>query len=369
VTRALHALARRGKAGAAAALRLDLWRAGVRGAAEVVEVPGRHELYRELWAAAAARCGAGVEDLGDGFLAIGPPPHGFGGLIRRHGGESVLQNGRQVVVCDNLVPLDDPVRLRLAADKAQSQRLLEQAGLSVAAQASYDIGDLAPARRFLTAHGTCVVKPAANTGAGLGVTCGVRTEADLVRASVRAARWGPALVVEQQAEGDELRVLVLDGRVLGAVRRRPPRVVGDGRSTVAELVTAEHRRRVEARGRAGLWAPALDLDAVLALERQGLSPRAVPAAGRAVEIGATANENGPDDNETVEPPQAVRGAALAAAAVLGLRLASVEVVGDVVVEVNGTPGLHYHAQVADPSGAADVFTPILETLLAQEAQG
>jgi D-alanine-D-alanine ligase-like ATP-grasp enzyme len=85
-------------------------------------------------------------------------------------------------------------------------------------------------------------------------------------------------------------------------------------------------------------------------------------------IGTTANENGPADNDTLEPPEPVRAAAVAAARAFGLRLAAVELRGDdgVIVEVNGTPGLHYHAQVADPSTAVDVATPILETLLDRE---
>lgn len=352
VTRTLVVMARRGgKGGAAVALRADLWRSGVRAGADgAVEIPGREEVYRELWERAARACGAAVDDLGDGFLALS-------------------RDDRRVVVRNGQVPLDDPVMLQLAAHKAVAARMLREAGLVVPEQQAYTIHDLAPARLFVAAHsGPCVVKPASGTGAGMGVTCGVETDDELARASVRAARWGRALVVEQQAEGDEYRVLVLDGRVLGAVVRRPPRVVGDGRSTVAELVARENERRVAARGRAGLWRLALDLDAVFALARQGWSPRSKPDAGVEVAIGATANENGPDDNETVDPPEAVRRAAVAAAGAFGLRLAAVELrsAEAVIVEVNGTPGLHYHAQVADPSTAVDVAGPILETLLAQE---
>jgi cyanophycin synthetase len=347
VTRALLVLARRGKAGAVAAAEIDRLRAGV-WRPPGGDVPGRHEVYLTLWERAAAGRGVGVDDWGDGFFALSC-------------------EGRQVVVHDNQVPLDDPVTLALAADKAQSRRLLEAAGLPVARQVVCTLDDLAPAARFLhETGGPSVVKPAAGTGAGQGVTCGVRTEDDLGRAAVRAARWGPSLVVEEQAEGDELRVLVLDGRVLGALRRHPPRVTGDGRSSVATLVAAENARRVEARGRLGLWPLALDLDALLALARQGLSPRSVPEAGRVVEVGDTANENGPADNETVDLLPAVHDTACAAATALGLRLASVELVGGSIVEVNGTPGLHYHAQVADPAGAVDVFGPIIDTLFAQE---
>jgi cyanophycin synthetase len=360
-TRALVAAAARGKAGAVVATRADLWRSGVRRDTEAREVPGRAALYRSLWEDAAAACGAAVEDRGDGFLAIS-------------------RAGRRTLVWNNQVPLDNPVTLAFAAHKGASGRALAEAGLPVPEQAGYTVADLGPARRFLEGGASCVVKPGSGTGAGAGVTCGVRTEDDLRRASARASRWSERLVVEQQAEGREYRVLVLDGQVLGTIVRRPPTLVGDGRSTVAALVAAENRRRVAAEGRAGLWRMALDLDALLDLARQGLAPRAVPAEGTSFTVGVTANENGPADNETVAAPPALARTAAAAAEALGLRLASVEVVtpdpavplptaGGVVVEVNGTPGLHYHRQVADPSTAADVFAVLARTLLAEPLSG
>jgi len=35
----------------------------------------------------------------------------------------------------------------------------------------------------------------------------------------------------------------------------------------------------------------------------------------------------------------------------------------VIIEVNGTPGLHYHYQVADEASATPVAVPILRRLL------
>jgi cyanophycin synthetase len=96
-----------------------------------------------------------------------------------------------------------------------------------------------------------------------------------------------------------------------------------------------------------------------------------------VVVKTMANEGGPDQNRTVNDgelgPEVVAAGARAARAV-GLRLASVEVVtpdpsvplevaGGVVLEVNGSPGLHYHYQVADGSVVAPVAVPILAHLL------
>ena len=69
-----------------------------------------------------------------------------------------------------------------------------------------------------------------------------------------------------------------------------------------------------------------------------------------------------------------------AAAALGIRLASVEIItpdpkrslraaGGVVLEVNGTPGLTYHYLVSDPERIVRVAVPILARLLDAEASG
>jgi cyanophycin synthetase len=63
-----------------------------------------------------------------------------------------------------------------------------------------------------------------------------------------------------------------------------------------------------------------------------------------------------------------------AAAQVGVRLAGVDLItsdlgrclkesGGVIIEVNGTPGLHYHYQVADEANATLVAVPILRRLL------
>ena len=42
-------------------------------------------------------------------------------------------------------------------------------------------------------------------------------------------------------QGDDHRLLVIDGKLVAAARRMPGHVVGDGRSTIAELVAEVNR--------------------------------------------------------------------------------------------------------------------------------
>jgi D-alanine-D-alanine ligase-like ATP-grasp enzyme len=314
-------------------------------------------IFGGIWSRAAAAAGAELEVPGGGFYAF------------RRGGATTR-------AWRHITPLDDAVTIRLALDKPMVQRLLRERGITVPASREVLFDDWATALDFVAAEpGPCVVKPSGLSG-GSGVTCGVRGERELRRALVRASRLGRRVTLERQFPGDVYRLLFLDGELLDVIRRRPPTLVGDGESTLSELVAAENRRRIAATGSAGLTLLRVDLDAVLTLERAGIGLRTVPAAGSSVRLKTVTSQNRVEDNETVREglsPQLVDEAA-AASAVVGLRIAGVDLVtpdpgmslqasGGAIVEVNGTPGLHYHYLVADPGAATDVAAPVLERML------
>jgi cyanophycin synthetase len=366
-TSLLDALARGGRPGRELAVRADLlrsvgvreaWRRG-RDTARRQRLPrGREQPgYRRLWQAAAEQVGAEFVDLSDGFFEF------------RRGGVSAR-------VWNHWVPFDDIVTLQVALDKALSHRLVSAAGLPIPEHAVFDAGDLAPALAFLrSTAAACVVKPLQGAG-GSATTAGVRTPEQLRRARLRAARRYRRLMIERQVAGDVYRVLLLDGRLLGAVRRRPPTVTGDGHSTISELIAAENERRFLASAGARTWLLRADLDAVFALENAGLSLSAVPAEGKRVAVKTTVGQNAAADNETVDDIVSVAlvADAVRAARAVGVRLAGVDLItpdaslpldaaGGVILEVNATPGLQYHYEVRDPVRATPVMAPILEALL------
>jgi cyanophycin synthetase len=314
-------------------------------------------VYRSIWAEAASAVGAELTELGDGFFEL-------------------TRGEDRARVWFNWVPLEDIVTNRLALDKSRVHRLLTAAGVHVPDHLEFDLQDAEGAARFAAQADRCVVKPASGTSGGDGVTSGVRTPEEFLRARLRAGRASARLLVEHQAQGLAYRLLFLEGELLDVVRRRPPAVVGDGRSTVADLVTAENRRRREAGGWEGFRLLTIDLDAVLALERQGVGVRSVLPPGHVVTVKGVESQNAARENETVKEavsPELIAEGRTAVAAV-GLRLGGVDVVtsdisrpldetGGVVVEVNGTPGFQYHYLVADRAGASPVAVPILRRVL------
>lgn len=318
---------------------------------------GQTQVYRGIWEQAAAALGADIEALADDFLTLS-------------------RDGVQTVLSRHLVMLDHPATVALALDKSIVHQLLVKDGLPVPEHLEIDRDDRAGALAFLSQSSEpCVVKPANGTSGGLGVTCGVESADDLWRSWLAAARWDTRILVERQVRGEEYRLLFLDGELLDVVHRRRPDVVGNGAMTVLELIEAENDRRLNAENSEVSRLVRVDLDCELAVRRSGLSLRSVAAPGQLVTVKGTVGENATRDNSAVHnlSPELVRQAARATE-LLHLQLAGIDLVtpdpaaslteaGGAILEVNATPGLHYHYQVENPEHASSVAIPILSRLL------
>jgi cyanophycin synthetase len=363
----LRAAVRSGNAGRAWASRLDLVRSvGLRYAlhrrteqARENEVGTRalEAFYRDAWADAAHQLGAEVIELDSGFLEI-----------RREGASTRVW--RQLTILDEAVPL------RLALDKTMVHGLLSARGIAVPDYLEFDRADFAPAQRFMVeSGGPCVVKPAKRGRGGAAVTGSVRSERHLARATLSAGRLDRRLLIERQVPGEMHRLLFLDGELVDVVLRQAPHMLGDGESSVLDLIVRENERRLAAARPCALVT--VDLDCLLCLEATGRSLRLVPAAGERVQVKSASSENSERENHTLRSwsPDVIEECAEAVRAV-GLRLSGVDVVtpdigrplseaGGAIIEVNGTPGFQYHYVVADPGSATRVALPVLQRVFAE----
>jgi cyanophycin synthetase len=369
-TAVLNLLPRGGRPGLDVAVRLDLLRSlGVRNVwrrlrdearLAAIHSDGKRLGYEEMWRDAADELGAQVTNISGAFLEIS-------------------KDAARTRVWNHMVELDDGLTLKLSLDKTLVHRLLAEAGLPVPSHTEFGAANPQAAQALLArSAGPCVVKPV-TSDAGSGTTTGVRTMVHLGRAILRASRLDSRMLIERQAPGYAHRMLLLDGELLDVVKRYPPQVTGDSRSTISKLIAGENRRRMErAAGKGRPQLLQIDLDCLFTLEAAGLSLSSVPPAGERVPVKTAVSQNAPQENEGVLRHGNISSAlveeARTAVDVLGLRLAAVEVVtpdtsmalreaGGIVLEVNGPPGLHYHYQIAEPEYAVRVAVPILKRLL------
>jgi cyanophycin synthetase len=202
-----------------------------------------------------------------------------------------------------------------------------------------------------------VVKPQYGNH-GRGVATNLMTRDQVLRAHAAARQESEHILVESFAPGDDYRLLVIGNRLVAAARREPAHVVGNGRSTITELVAEVNRdpRRSDGHSTVLSW---IKLDAVSlgVLAEQGYSPGSVPEAGVRVLIRRNGNLStggtATDVTDQVHPEVAAR--AVEAARVVGLDIAGVDVVATdisrpleeqraAIVEINAGPGLRMHLE-------------------------
>ncbi|MFD1847845.1 hypothetical protein [Arthrobacter flavus] len=182
---------------------------------------------------------------------------------------------------------------------------------------------------------------------------------------------GEKLVLESHFTGEDYRVLVVGDRVVAACLRRPANVVGDGTSTIQELIDQKNSVR--------LANPYLckklikrDREVDQYLKRHGYNLSDVPSTGCEVMLRGKANasQGGDSIDKTVELPDAVKDAAVrAVAAVPGLAIAGVDVLFDSsrtpvedsfrVIEMNSRPEIEINMYPWEGTGQ-DVPLHILD---------
>ncbi|NJP37419.1 ATP-grasp domain-containing protein [Alkalicoccus luteus] len=196
-----------------------------------------------------------------------------------------------------------------------------------------------------------VLKPT-NASGGKGVIVNIRDEASFQKAVtyVRQELGLKHVIVEQFVEGEECRVMVLDGKVLGAVQRRPASVTGDGKRSIARLIEQKNEDRREV---PHLYHRPIKLDRhfYTTMHASDWTLRTVPKAGETIVVKRVSNISAGGDPVDVTDllSEKIKETAIRAAeAVPGLPHCGVDLMVDpdweeaVVIEVNTKPGLGSH---------------------------
>lgn len=319
----------------------------------------RTEFYASYWEDAAERLGASVKRLPNDYFEI-------------------VCNGRSARVQYHYVDLDTYFSRRLADDKVFVTGLVKELGYFAPRFQEFTLRTVSSAVRFLEdVGGDCVVKPRIGSG-GFGINTGVNTRARLIAASLASSNSLslPDLMIEQQIAGDAYRLLYLDGRLLHAVRRGRCTVIGDGLSTVRELIASENESRLTDSRIQSLTELTVDLEMKNVLTDQGRTLNTVPVRGERVVVKNVCNQNCRRDQENVT--EYVHGdyteLAGAVGTKLGAHLIGIDIMsedisaspsqsGSAILEINVPPGLHYHELLENEQQLSGVGAAVLEYLL------
>ena len=242
----------------------------------------------------------------------------------------------------------------IAQDKQLTKKLLAAAGVPVPAGRA--VTDADDAWKAALEIGLPVVVKPLDGNQGKGVTVNITTEDQLRKAYEAATQHRDDILVERYMPGNDFRLLVVGDKLVAAARRDPPKVVGDGVSTVAQLVEQVNKDPRRGSGHStSLTKIRFDDIAKETLANQGFTAESVPLKGQRVNLRNNANlstgGSATDVTDDVHPDVAAR--AIAAAHMVGLDICGVDVVSDSIlrpleeqgggmVEVNAAPGLRMH---------------------------
>lgn len=287
-------------------------------------------------------------------------------------GYGVHQKRLQATLTDNSGILG----VELACDKEGTKTILRDAGVPVPRGTVIQyLDDLEEAIKEVGGY-PIVIKPLdGNHGRGITIDINSWVEAEEAYDLASGASKTRTVIVERYYRGSDHRVLVINGKLVAVAQRIPAHVIGDGRSTIEELIEITNQDPNRGEGHDNvLTRITVDRTASVVLQRQGFSLSTVLDRGEIAYLRATANLStggvAIDRTDDIHPENI--WLCQRVAKIIGLDIAGIDVVtpditkplrevDGVIVEVNAAPGFRMH--VSPSKGLPrNVCAPVMDML-------
>jgi cyanophycin synthetase len=254
------------------------------------------------------------------------------------------------------------IAVDIAANKHATKKLLGDMGVPV--PKGYRIRSADELEKTLELVGyPAVIKPL-DGNHGKGATVGIKTLEAAHGAFEKAKEYSRWVIVEQQLEGSDFRALVVNNKLIAVAERIPAHVVGDGKSTIQQLI-----EQTNADPRRGLGhekvLTLIDIDSqtMRCIAASGNTLDSVLPKGKVLTLKTTANIStggtAIDRTDEVHPHNAFLFERIAR--IIGLDVAGVDVIapnvseklsesGGGIIEVNAAPGFRMHLAPSEGIG-------------------
>ncbi|TGM96409.1 bifunctional glutamate--cysteine ligase GshA/glutathione synthetase GshB [Leptospira yasudae] len=250
--------------------------------------------------------------------------------------------------------LDSYMSFLVMENKTISKIVLFESGLEVPAGDSFADAESALVFWQKNANRKMVVKPV-TTNFGIGITILIphASEEDVKKAIKIAFNHSESIIVEEFAEGNEYRFLVIGDETVAVCNRIPANVTGDGKHTIEQLVAIknEDKRRgvghVTPLEKIQLGDTELDV-----LQQSGFTKESVPSENQKVFLRKNSNiSTGGDSIDVTDLAHPYyKDLAVKAAASVGAKICGVDIIlqdletkGEYrILELNFNPVLYIH---------------------------
>ncbi|MBW4503983.1 MAG: cyanophycin synthetase [Scytonema hyalinum WJT4-NPBG1] len=304
---------------------------------------------KDLWRDAAL--GPSTETLIKEAEKRGIPWMQLGARFLIQLGYGVNQKRVQATMTDNTGILG----VELACDKEATKRILANAGIPVPRGTVINfLDDLEEAIEQVGGY-PIVIKPLdGNHGRGISINITSKEEAEAAYDSARQV--SRSIIVERYYTGRDHRVLVVDGKLVAVAERVPANVIGDGKSTIFELIEETNKDPNRGEGHDNVLTKIeLDRTSYQLMEKQGRTLNTVLPKGEICYLRATANlstgGSAVDRTDEIHPENVWLAQRIVK--IIGLDIAGIDIVtadisrplrevDGVIVEVNAAPGFRMH---------------------------
>jgi cyanophycin synthetase len=213
------------------------------------------------------------------------------------------------------------------------------------------------------------------------VTTNIDTEEKAIAAYHLAKKISGTIIVEEYIRGEDYRFLVINYKLVSVAKRTPALVVGDGKSTIAQLIEEENKN--PERGVTAEHVLALikvDAATKTILREKNLTLESILPAGEVLHVKSTANISAggtsTDVTDLIHPKN--KFLAERVARIFNLDICGVDIMATTVeqpltrgtgaiIEVNAGPGLRMHTNPTHGT-PRNVAKPIIDMLFPDGAR-
>ena len=244
----------------------------------------------------------------------------------------------------------------IACDKEETKDLLEQAEVPIPK------GDIIRTERGLEeaveyVGFPLVIKPV-NGNHGRGITTNINSLEEALIGFKEAKEISRLVIVEKYITGEDHRLLVIDNKLVAAAKRTPAHVIGDGKSTIQQLVDEVNKDERRGYGHEKVLTE-IDINSLTLeiLKEMDMTTESVPKKGEMVKLKSTANLStggtAEDITELIHPYNVFMAERISK--IIGLDICGIDIMandltkplnksGGAVLEVNAGPGFRMHLQ-------------------------
>jgi len=134
-----------------------------------------------------------------------------------------------------------PIGIKLVADKLQTSRILHKLGMP--APVNYRVQNIHECVEFAKKLSYPLVIKPQDREQGKGVFANIIDEKTLIKSFDDAKQFSDNILIEKHCFGVGHRLVVLLDRVIRITKKLPLGIVGDGKSTIAELIDEKNKKK------------------------------------------------------------------------------------------------------------------------------